>query len=322
MMRFFDSVPKIELHIHLEGAIPHPALFHLIQKYGGNTEIPDLPSLEKRFQYKSFPEFISTFAWKNGFLREYEDFTHIAQEVAYNLSRQNIIYAEMFYSPTSFVHNNNLSLQRLTEAIRLGFDQVPAINIRLIADFVRDYGPEHEISALPALAEVRNLGVLGISIGGSEHAFPPEPFAPLYEEARRLGFKTTVHAGEAAGPESIWGAIRTLRPDRIGHGTRAIEDPLLVDYLVRHRIPVELCPGSNVRTKVVSSLRKHPVREYFKRGMLISINTDDPWMFQTRLADEYRALEESCGFSRQETLGLMDMAREMCWENPLSHNSV
>jgi adenosine deaminase len=190
---------------------------------------------------------------------------------------------------------------------------VPQIEIALVADLVRDFGPAEEMRTLEALKEVRDCGVIGIGIGGSEHAFPPEPFAALYREARRMGFRTTAHAGEAAGPDSVWGAVRALEAGRIGHATRAIEDPVLLDHLAEHRIPVECCPVSNVRTGAVASLQDHPIRRYFERGLLVSVNTDDPAMFGTSLADEYRQLVEQCGFSRGDILALLHRTIESSW---------
>lgn len=311
-MTWYDQLPKVELHVHLEGAIPHDALFDLIQKYGGDPSVPDIAALAKRFEYKNFPQFIEAWAWKNQFLREHEDFTHIAELTARDMADQNIRYAELFYSPSSFVRHG-LGIQKLTHAIRTGLSRVSEIEIALIADLIRDYGPETEMRTLKALNEVKELGIVGIGIGGSEHEFPPEPFQALYQEARRMGFRTNAHAGEAAGPESIWGVIRSLHVDRIGHATRAHEDPDLLDYIARHRIPLELCPMSNVRTGVVKSIADHPIRIYFDRGFIINVNTDDPKMFGTTLADEYRHLEEGCGFTRKDICRLVRLGIESSW---------
>lgn len=311
-MTWYEGVPKVELHIHLEGAIPHAALWDLIQKYGGDASVPNVSALDERFQYRDFVQFIEAWSWKNRFLREYEDFTHIARLTAQDLADQNIRYAEMFFSPSNF-SRHGLEVQALTAAIREGLSRVPAIDVALIADLVRDYGPEAEMPTLSKLGEVKELGVVGIGIGGSEHAFPPEPFASLYEQARRMGFRTTAHAGEAAGPHSIWGAIRCLRVDRIGHGTRACEDPELVRHLVEKQIPVETCPMSNVRTSVVTALAEHPVLQYFTQGMIVSVNTDDPKMFGTSLAEEYRLLEQECGFTKAQICRLISLGIESSW---------
>lgn len=311
-MTWYDRLPKIELHVHLEGAIPHEALFELIQKYGGDASIPGVAALARRFEYKSFPQFIEAWSWKNQFLREYEDFTYIAEHCARDLAAQNILYSELFFSPSLFI-KYGLEVQELTRAVRQGLSRVPQIDVALVADLVRDYGPGSEMKALMALEEVKSCGVIGIGIGGSEHEFPPQPFAPLFEKARKMGFRTNAHAGEASGPRSVWGAIKKLRVDRIGHGTRVTEDPALIDYIARHNIPLELCPGSNVRTGVVKSITDHPIRTFFEQGLLISVNTDDPKMFNTSLADEYRLLTERCGFSRANICKLILLAVQSSW---------
>jgi len=296
---WFERIPKVELHLHLEGAIPHAALWELMQKYGGDPSVPTLQALTAKFTYKSFPEFIDTWVWKNTFLRRYEDFEFMAEAVAHDLAGQNIRYVEAFYSPGDYL-SRGLEPQRLTEALRAGLDRCKGIKVALVADLIRDHGPERGAKMLQAVNEVRDLGIIGVGIGGSESEFPPEAFRAVFDQARELGFHTSAHAGEGAGPESVWGAVRTLRVDRIGHATRAAEDLKLVDYLAEHQIPLELCPISNLKTRVIDSLEEHPACLFFERGIPFSINTDDPKMFGNSLADEYLALETKLGFSRGE----------------------
>ncbi|MGQ0570725.1 MAG: adenosine deaminase [Armatimonadota bacterium] len=305
-------MPKVELHLHLEGAIPHGALWALVQKYGGDPSVPTIDHLSAKFTYRDFPHFIETWVWKNQFLREYEDFEFVAAEVARDLIRQNIQYVEAFYSPGDF-RRHGLDPQRLAEAIRKGLNHVAEIEVALVADLVRDNGPEQAHHTLDAVREAREFGIIGIGIGGSEERFPPEAFEPVYERARRLGFRTTAHAGEAAGPESVWGAIRALRVDRIGHGTRAVEDAALIGYLSEHQVSLELCVISNQRTGVIESVSRHPARLYFDRGIPLSINTDDPKMFGNSLAEEYLALQMHLGFSMAEIQQLVDQAIETSW---------
>ena len=311
-MNWFEELPKVELHVHLEGSIPLGGLWNLIQKYDGDSSVPDSAALEKRFSYRDFPHFIETWAWKNQFLREYEDFVYIAELVAGDFARQNIQYAEMFFSPSLF-GQRGLSVQSVAEAVRKGLSRVPAVEVALIADLIRDYGPVAEMLTLEQLAEVRDLGIVGIGIGGSEHEFPPEPFADLFRKARNMGFHTNAHAGEAAGPESIWGAIRSLGAERIGHGTRAREDESLLRYLADGETSIEMCPVSDVRTGVVDVLANHPIRDYFLRGISVSVNTDDPKMFHTSLAEEYHQLVVECGFSKEEICSLVLLAIESSW---------
>jgi adenosine deaminase len=312
MNDWYERVPKAELHLHLEGAVPYGALWDLISKYGGDESVPDLEALKRRFVYRDFPKFLETWSWKNRFLREYQDFTFIAEAAARDLVRQNIRYAEAFFSPSEF-EKHGLEVQRLTEAIRAGLCKVPQVDISLVADLVRDDGPEKAAITLAAVNEARSFGVVGIGIGGSEQRWPPEPFESVYAEARRLGFHTSAHAGEAAGPASIWGAIRSLQVERIGHGTRAGEDERLMDYLAQAQLPLEVCPLSNIRTGVVVSIEAHPVRRYFERGLFVTINTDDPKMFGNSLAEEYRLLENRLGFSRDELRHLILNGIRAAW---------
>src|SRR5579871_4037857 len=177
-LAWFEQLPKVELHVHLEGAIPHEVLWELLQKYGGDATVPTREALARKFVYRDFPHFLDMWSWKNGLLRAYDDFEFISVKVARDLARQNIRYAEVFYSPPDFL-SAGLEPQRLTEAIRNGLKQVPEIEIALVADLVRDFGPQKGARLLSCLDEVRSLGVIGIGIGGSEHKFPPEAFGPV-----------------------------------------------------------------------------------------------------------------------------------------------
>ena len=307
------KLPKVELHLHLEGAIPHDCLWELIKKYGKDSEVGGMSDLQARFQYKDFPQFIETWIWKNGFLREYDDFTFFADRIAADLVAQNIRYVEAFYTPGDFAEHG-LKPQRITEALRKGLDEhADRVTVKLIADLNRDFGPEIGARSLEEVAEVQELGVIGIGIGGSEQRFPPEPYRDVYERARDLGFHTTAHAGEAAGPESIWGALQTLRIERIGHGTRAIEDAKLVEHLKERQIPLEICPISNVRTGVVQNLESDPIQKYFEKGLLVSINTDDPKMFETSLETEFTQLMETFGFELEDVKTLIANGIRSAW---------
>ncbi len=309
---WLERIPKIELHLHLEGAIPYDAMWALIEKYGPLAELPDLPALIEKFTFRDFPHFIETWVWKNQYIRSLEDFTFLAESVARSLAAQNIHYAEVFFSPSDF-NTQKLAPQPITVAIRKGLNRVPEVEIALIADLVRDSKPEYAARTLADVYEVRDQGVIGIGLGGSEQKYPPELFCDVFEQAKHLGFHTTVHAGEAAGAESVWSALRNLRPERIGHGTRAVEDPALLEFLADNRIPIEMCPLSNLKTGVVDSLENHPIRQFFDRGLLVSVNTDDPMMFGNSLAVEFRQLEAHLGFSPSEIKILIRDAIQSSW---------
>jgi len=305
------ALPKVELHVHLEGAIPLDALWALIEKYGGDPAVPDRAALRRRFVYRDFPHFIETWVWKNRFLREAEDFTFSAEAVARDLRAQGHLYVEAFCSPPDFARTG-LTPQQILAALRRGLDRVPELPVALIPDLVRDGGPERAARSLEQVAECRELGVIGIGLGGSEAEFPPELFAAVFERARRLDLHTSCHAGEAAGPASVRGALEVLRVERIGHATRAAEDPALVDELLRRGVALELCPLSNLRTGVVASLAAHPALNWLRRGLRVSLNTDDPALFHTSLAGEFEALL-GLGATRAEVLEFLRRALDSCW---------
>lgn len=308
--KWLSNIPKIELHLHLEGAIPISCLWKLIQKYGGDENVDSAEALERRFAYSNFTHFIQTWVWKNKFIREYEDFYFVAMSVAQDLKKQNIRYVEAFISPPDFVRHG-LEVGRIVESIRRGLNQVPGIKINLVIDLVRNYGEACAMRTLDAVLEAKEYGVIGI--GGSEKEFPPEIFKAVYSRARENGLRTSAHAGEAAGPESIWGAIKELQVDRIGHGTRAMEDLKLAEFLVEEKIPIEMCPISNLRTQVISSIKEHPIRWFYDHGGLVTVNTDDPKMFNNSLVDEFEQLMIEHDFSQHDIKRLTLNAVQSSW---------
>lgn len=309
-------MPKVELHLHLEGAIPLPTLWELIERHGGDKTIKTPAQLVEWFTYKDFAHFMETWVWMIAFLRDYEDFTCAAEAVARHLAAQNIVYAEAFFSPSDFRHHN-LDPQQLAIAIRAGLDRVREVEMPLIVDLVRDRGPEGTARTLAAITEVADEArIIGIGIGGYEAENPPELFVEVYRTARDSGFRLTAHAGEAAGPESVWGAIRALNVDRIGHGVRAAEDPALVEYLVEKQIPLEVCPTSNIRTAVVPEWDTHPARSLIAAGAMVTINTDDPALFHSSLAGEYQVLEERFGLGEDTIRRISLAAVDASWASP------
>ncbi len=235
--------------------------------------------------------------------------------MARDLARQNVRYVEAFFSPPDY-RRSTLDPQRVTEALRRGANRVSSIEVALVADLVRDRGAEHAGHLLERMAEVRNHAVIGIGIGGYEPGFPPELFEATFERARGFGFRTTAHAGEASGAASVWGAVRALRVDRIGHAARAAEDPELVKHLAAQRVPLELCPLSNVRTGVIKSIEAHPLRQFFDAGIPVSLNTDDPLFFGNSLAMELESAQRVHRFTRDEIRQLMLSSIEATWLSP------
>ncbi len=309
---FIRDLPKVELHLHLEGAIPLSTLLQLIEKYEGKNYIT-LTELQQKFTYSNFSNFLDTWYWKNDYIREYEDYEFISEHVAYNLTEQNIRYAEIYFSPSDFSKINSKP-QEIVTSIRKGLNKFSdKITIRLISDLVRDNKPK--TSLLEKIFEVKDQGIIGIGLGGDEVNYPPKLFTQVYELAHKMGFHLTCHAGESAGPDYIWQALQDLGVERIGHGTSAIKDENLVEHLISKQIPVEMCPISNVKTSSVSSLQEHPIYEFYKKGMLVSVNTDDPKMFNTSMLNEYISLTETFGLELSDIYNLSQNSIKSAWCN-------
>ena len=299
---FIQRMPKAEIHLHLEGAIPIETLYGFANRPGMNSGVSSIEELRAKLAYRDFSHFIEVWTWKNTFIRDYADFEVMAYDVLGSLARENIRYVEAHYSPGDY-HMQGLKTEGITEHILMGVERAGAdfgIRCELIIDLVRDHGPEIGMIRLEEATPYLGKGVVAVGIGGSEREFPPGPYADVYRAARSLGFHLTAHAGEAAGPEYIRSAIDLLGVERIGHGVRAREDAAVVDLLRESRIPLEMCIVSNVRTGVVGSVVEHPVGTYFKEGLFVTVNSDDPVMFNTTLTDEYLALVGELGFSLGE----------------------
>ena len=292
------KMPKVELHLHLEGAFTFEFLFGLIKKYN-EDEVKSIDELKQKFVFKDFQHFIEMWFWKNKFFRTVEDFEESTYQTIKNLSSQNVIYAEVFFSPWDF-EPSGLKVEAIAEAtisgIRKAESEFP-INCGLIVDIVRNHGSATAMGRLNQITPFLNKGVIGLGLGGNERDFPASDFKEIFREAKKRGFRLTAHAGEAAGPESVWSAVLDLEAERIGHGVRAIEDQRLVDYLIDKKIPLEVCITSNIKTKVYSSLNEHPFPDLFKKGVSVTINSDDPPMFGANITDELFLLNEKLNYS-------------------------
>jgi adenosine deaminase len=299
----FDLAPKVELHLHLEGAIPQEALWRLVQAYG-DPATPSLDAIASRFEYRDFAHFIETWQWMLPFIRTAHDWSAVAEAVARSLASQNIVYAEASISPTDF-RQHRLSVAEIATAVRRGLDRVEGTQVNLLVDLVRDTGPAWCARTLEQVIEVApEAGIVGITIGGSEHDFPPAPYAPVFHRAGQAGLGRSVHAGEAGGPENVWTALRELGVDRVGHGIRSVEDPLLVEHLVKEQVPLEVCPTSNIRTGVVDGWAEHPVIGLIERGARVTINSDDPTYFECSVAGDLREVA---------SLTDLDVERHTCY---------
>ncbi len=303
--RFVLSLPKAELHLHLEGSIEPSTLLELRQRHG--MEGASLAAVEQLYNYKDFAGFLTAFKDVTGHLRTPDDYELITYRLMERLKAQNVLHAEVFVSvgvslwrkqdfPATFE-----GLERGRERGEKDF----GISLLWIFDAIRQFGAEKAQSVLDLAIHFRDRNVVAFGIGGDERGGPAEWFAGVYARAAERGLHLTAHAGESAGPESIWGVLN-LKAERIGHGFTAAQDPELIEELAERQVPIEICVTSNLRTGCCAELAQHPVRRYFDQGLMLTLNSDDPAMFRTSLVEEYALVQEAFGFTDEH---LRELAR-------------
>jgi len=302
---FIQAMPKVELHVHLEGSTRPATLLELARRNGARLPATTLDELREFYRFTDFEHFINVYGTIIDCLRTPDDFALIAEQFGATMAEQNIRYAELTWTPISHVGRTGYSFEQLLGALNRGRErarELYGVQMRWITDIVRNaYGRTEDGSVTAEMAVWgREHGVVALGLGGFEPGFPPELFAEPFAYALANGLHSVPHAGEALGPESVWGALRALKAERIGHGIRAIEDPELVAYLAEQRVPLEVCPTSNLRTGVVASAAEHPIRRLWDAGVYVTVNSDDPPMFGTTLTDEFLLLARQWSFDAGE----------------------
>ena len=302
LVDFVREMPKVELHVHLEGSIRPEILLTLADRNGVALPAKDVAGVKEFYRFTDFDHFIRVYFAISDCLRTLDDYVLIARDFGAEMARQNIRYAEVTFTPHTNVTNTGLPFEDILAALNEGRSQAEqefGVRFQWVLDIVRD-DPESRHQVAEWAASALDDGVVGFGLGGTERGHPPEWFSDAFSVAREAGLHSVPHAGEVAGPESVWGAIRALGAERIGHGVRSVEDPALIDYLREHQIPLEVSPTSNICLGVYASLNEHPIRWLWDHGLYVTVNSDDPPMFNTDLVGEYEALVEHLGFDTAE----------------------
>lgn len=288
-----DALPKAELHVHLEGAIAPETAVELAGRHGVKLTIEDVAA---RYNYSDFSGFLEAFKWVTSYLRTPDDYALITRRLAEELLRQNVVYAEVTISAGVMLRRMQ-NVEANLAAIQETATSVPFARLRLawILDATRQFGADAAVEVARCASQFQRLGVVAFGMGGDELAGPTVNFRPAFDHARNAGLRLVCHAGEIGGPELVREAIDLLGAERIGHGIAAMRDPTLAEFLAARRIPLELCPTSNLRTGALAkqtgnpaaSLKDHPLLAFFKKGLTVTVSTDDPAMFHTDLLAEY-----------------------------------
>ena len=320
------SLPKAELHLHLEGSIQPSTVCGLAAQHGIDVTEQEV---RRRYAYQNFLEFLEAFKWVTSFLREPKDYALVAHDLAEYLLSQRVVYAEITISIGVML----LRKQRVEanfEAILEAAEPFESRGLRMnwIFDAVRQFGAEAAMRVLDAAKECASTSIVAFGIGGDELSVPTKEFQPVYDRAPALGLHRLIHAGEVGGPEKIREAIEILGVERIGHGIAATHDPGIMDLLADRRIPLEICPQSNIRTGALAlqlrrdeaSIDEHPLPALFRHGIPIVLSTDDPAMFHTTLDKEYEHAQQ-LGMTENELARLAQMSFDFAFERQHSRTA-
>jgi aminodeoxyfutalosine deaminase len=309
------SLPKAELHLHLEGSIQPATVCALTARHG---VVMTEEEVRQRYAYRDFPEFIEAFKWVTSFLRDPQDYALIARDLAEHLLTQRVVYAEVTLSIGVMLlrkqrpEANFEAILRATEPF-----ESRGLRFRWVFDAARQFGVDAAMEVVESAGRCHSKAIVAFGTGGDELAIPTEEFRRVYDRAAQLGLHRLMHAGEIGGPDKIREAIELLGAERIGHGIAAINDPQLMDLLAERKIPLEICPASNMKTGALARLLRredaaiedHPLPALFRHGIPVVLSTDDPAMFHTTLREEY-ANAARMGLQEEELARIVEMGFE------------
>jgi aminodeoxyfutalosine deaminase len=288
----FTTLPKAELHVHLEGSIAPSTVTELAARHGV-TLTPE--ETAPRYAPGTFDQFIENFIWITSFLRSPEDYALIARRFAESMQRQNVLYAEVTLSIGVMFRRNQDPAANFV-ALRDAAAKVPGVKLKYIWDAVRQWGAAPAMEVARLAAAMRSQDIVAYGIGGDELGLPTIELRPIYDFVAGQGMHRLIHAGEIGGPEIVRESIELLGAERIGHGIAVMRDERTMDFIAARNIPLEVCPTSNLRTgalarqigRPTAGYDQHPLASFFRRGLPVTLSSDDPAMFETTVSDEYR----------------------------------
>ncbi|MFE9917390.1 adenosine deaminase [Micromonospora sp. NPDC005553] len=304
---FIAGLPKVELHVHHVGSALPRTVAELAARHEGRTPVPaDPDALASYFEFRDFAHFVEVYLSVVDLIRDPEDVWILTHEVARELARQQVRYAELTITPYSHVRRGIPApafCEAIEDARRRALTDF-GIELRWCFDIPGEAGLPAAEETLRIALDERPDGLVSFGLGGPEIGVPRPQFRPYFDQARAAGLRSVPHAGETTGPQTVWDALNELGAERIGHGISAAQDPQLLAYLAERQIGMEVCPTSNVRTRAVATLDEHPLRQLVDAGLLVTINSDDPPMFGTTLNDEYAVAARLLGVGAEGLAGL------------------
>ncbi|QIP84389.1 adenosine deaminase [Streptomyces sp. Tu 2975] len=315
---FVAGLPKAELHVHHVGSASPRIVAELAANHPDSMVPTDPEALADYFTFTDFAHFVEVYLSVVDLIRTPEDVRLLTFEVARDMARQNIRYAELTITPFSSTRRgiDEKAFMAAIEDARAAAERELGVVLRWCFDIPGEAGLEAAEETARLAVDLRPEGLVSFGLGGPEIGVPRPQFKPYFDRAIAAGLRSVPHAGETTGPQTIWDALTDLRAERIGHGTSSVRDPKLLAHLAEHRIPLEVCPTSNIATRAVTDLEQHPVKEMVAAGVLVTVNSDDPPMFGTDLNNEYAVTARLLDLDERGIAGLAKNAVQASFLDP------
>jgi adenosine deaminase len=305
MNDFIQGLPKVELHLHIEGTLEPELMFKLAGRNDIHLPFKSVDEVKQAYQFDDLQSFLDIYYRGASVLQKEQDFHDLAWEYFATISKQNVRHAEIFFDPQTHT-DRGISFETVISGLHRAQEIAKkdlGISSQLIMCFLRHLSPESALKTLEA-AEPYKDWIAGVGLDSSEVGRPPSLFTQVFEKARKSGYRVVAHAGEEGPADYVWEALRLLKSKRIDHGVRSMDDPELVQYLIKNRIPLTVCPLSNIKLKVFPSLKDHNLKQMLDLGLHVTINSDDPAYFGGYINENFLSVQKEFNFNKQDLLKL------------------
>jgi adenine deaminase len=314
---FIEGLPKVELHMHIEGSLEPKLMFELAQRNGVKIPFKNVDEVRKAYSFSDLQDFLDIYYSGMSVLQKEQDYYDLTWAYLDRVAKQNVLHTEIFFDPQAHTGRGvkfETVLSGIYRALEDGKQKL-GISSCLIMCFLRHLSEEDAFKTLDQALSHKDK-IAGVGLDSSERGHPPSKFARLFACARREGFRLMAHAGEEGPPEYVWEAVDQLKVDRIDHGNRSLEDDKLVAHLVKQGIALTVCPLSNLKLCVVNDMRKHPLRKMLDLGIKATINSDDPAYFGGYINENYKAVTAALGLGKDDLLTLVRNSIEGSFLDP------
>ncbi|HLN72022.1 MAG TPA: adenosine deaminase [Prolixibacteraceae bacterium] len=306
MDKFIAGIPKAELHLHIEGTFEPELMFEIARRNNVSLKYHTVEELKSAYRFNNLQEFLDIYYSGTNVLLQEQDFYDLTYSYLQKIHSQNVLHTELFFDPQAHTLRG-IPFDRVITGIHRALEEgerTLGISYRLIVSILRHLDEESAFETLQQALPYKRW-ITAIGLDSSEKGHPPSKFKRVFEKARQEGLLTVAHAGEEGPPGYVWEAINLLKVSRIDHGNRSLEDPLLVNELVARQMPLTVCPLSNFKLKVVKDISNHPLKEMLEKGMMVTVNSDDPAYFGGYINENYLAMAKALNLTQNQIIQLV-----------------